>query len=1077
MRALSVLPDSGAATALPPGSAMEEAGTPAVSPRGSAAQPREGETVLAHPRGSEWRRWDLHVHTPYSDLNNGFGNDFEAYAKALFAKAVAAEIAVIGVTDYFTIAGYKELRALQRDSTRLERLLGSDLAAHAKQILLLPNIEFRLSDFVRVGEQDSRVNAHVIFSDQVSEREIEENFLHRLQFVSEASPGDLDSAKALTVANLKQFGARLKAEHPVFSNRSDLEVGMTQATVQHRDISEVLAKDGAFRRRYLFVVAADEDLSLISWDGQGHSTRKVLVQKSHMLFSANPGTRSFALGEKGETVDAFEKEFKSRKPCIHGSDAHSKEALFEVAEGRQLWVCADPTFDGLVQLCHEPASRVFIGLEPPALQRIRTAATKSIERIAFLRDEDVGPEAQWFSGSVPLNPGLVAVIGKKGSGKSALADVIGLLGNAKTREDFSFLRDNRFLNPKHALGHRFEATLAWRSGETDMRTLDARTDPSVPERVKHIPQNYLEKICVEIQESAAPTLFDRELECVIFSHVPRADRLGHTSLEDLFRHTTEQTEVRIGLLRQKLSQVNREHAELRQRSSKEAKRRLEAELEQRRGELEAHRKARPAEVADPRRQGDGSSEAEQAEKDLAAVVAEIERLDRSQKLLREREASAKRRRVAVSRLLDRIQNLKTSLDEFYAQSSEDAKLLDLDPRQLVKIEEDSRQLHDQGARLDQEIADITAALDKGDQGSDARKRDEASKRAEEIRMRLAEPQRRHQEYLRALANWRSREAEIQGSAEDPQSVKGLEARLAQLALLPGQAGEKRDERSRLVEEIFAAKSKLLDSYRELYRPVQEFMAAQGFTEELSALSFDAEIAVAGLEDGVLGLIHQGRRGSFQGEQEGRERLRALIKKHDFSSTKGVAEFLEDMGEHLTHDVRSQDRPETSVEAQLMRGATVDSVYDFLFGLNYLEPRFKLLWRGKPLDQLSPGERGTLLLIFYLLVDREDVPLVIDQPEENLDNETVAELLVPAVKNAKERRQIIMVTHNPNLAVVCDADQVIHASIDKSNGNRVTYTSGSIEDPTITRLIVNVLEGTKSAFDLRDAKYEILDRVA
>ncbi len=117
-----------------------------------------------------------------------------------------------------------------------------------------------------------------------------------------------------------------------------------------------------------------------------------------------------------------------------------------------------------------------------------------------------------------------------------------------------------------------------------------------------------------------------------------------------------------------------------------------------------------------------------------------------------------------------------------------------------------------------------------------------------------------------------------------------------------------------------------------------------------------------------------------------------------------------------------------------------------------------------------------MLIFYLLIDRENVPLVIDQPEENLDNETVAELLIPAVSHAKKHRQIILVTHNPNLAVVCDADQVVHASIDKANGNLVTYTSGAIEDPTITKLIVDVLEGTKPAFDLRDAKYEVLDRV-
>ena len=84
------------------------------------------------------------------------------------------------------------------------------------------------------------------------------------------------------------------------------------------------------------------------------------------------------------------------------------------------------------------------------------------------------------------------------------------------------------------------------------------------------------------------------------------------------------------------------------------------------------------------------------------------------------------------------------------------------------------------------------------------------------------------------------------------------------------------------------------------------------------------------------------------------------------------------------------------------------------------------------------------------------------------------MLVPAIKYAKERRQIIIVTHNPNLAVVCDADQVIHSRLDKTDGNRVSYKAGAIEDPTVTQLIVDVLEGTKPAFDLRDAKYEILE---
>ncbi len=125
---------------------------------------------------------------------------------------------------------------------------------------------------------------------------------------------------------------------------------------------------------------------------------------------------------------------------------------------------------------------------------------------------------------------------------------------------------------------------------------------------------------------------------------------------------------------------------------------------------------------------------------------------------------------------------------------------------------------------------------------------------------------------------------------------------------------------------------------------------------------------------------------------------------------------------------------------------------------------------KELSELSPGEKGTLLLVFYLLIDKSDVPLIIDQPEHNLDNETIYDLLVPAIKEARQKRQIILVTHNPNLAVVCDSDQVVCAAIDKTAGYIVSYTSGAIENPTINRRIVEVLEGTMPAFDNRGMKY-------
>lgn len=120
--------------------------------------------------------------------------------------------------------------------------------------------------------------------------------------------------------------------------------------------------------------------------------------------------------------------------------------------------------------------------------------------------------------------------------------------------------------------------------------------------------------------------------------------------------------------------------------------------------------------------------------------------------------------------------------------------------------------------------------------------------------------------------------------------------------------------------------------------------------------------------------------------------------------------------------------------------------------------------------LSPGEKGALLLIFYLLLDIDNKPLILDQPEDNLDNNSVAKILVRFIKNAKKQRQIIMVTHNPNLAVVADAEQIIYVNIDKQNNCEFTVESGSIENPDINKHIVDVLEGAMPAFRKRDDKY-------
>ena len=114
----------------------------------------------------------------------------------------------------------------------------------------------------------------------------------------------------------------------------------------------------------------------------------------------------------------------------------------------------------------------------------------------------------------------------------------------------------------------------------------------------------------------------------------------------------------------------------------------------------------------------------------------------------------------------------------------------------------------------------------------------------------------------------------------------------------------------------------------------------------------------------------------------------------------------------------------------------------------------------------------LLLIFYLQLDKDNIPLVIDQPEDNLDNDSIFAVLANCIRMAKENRQVILVTHNPNLAVGADAEQIVYVNLDKSDNYKFSYQTGPIEQSTMNHRIVKVLEGSQPAFVKRRLAYHI-----
>jgi ABC-type cobalamin/Fe3+-siderophores transport system ATPase subunit len=129
----------------------------------------------------------------------------------------------------------------------------------------------------------------------------------------------------------------------------------------------------------------------------------------------------------------------------------------------------------------------------------------------------------------------------------------------------------------------------------------------------------------------------------------------------------------------------------------------------------------------------------------------------------------------------------------------------------------------------------------------------------------------------------------------------------------------------------------------------------------------------------------------------------------------------------------------------------------------------ILLNNRPVERLSPGQRSSAMLPLIALA--ENAPLVIDQPEDNLDNRLVGKMLVDILTDLKEKRQIIVATHNPNIVVSGDAEQVIVLeALSNSKGKR--DRSGSIDTKEIVDAVVDIMEGGKEAFLVRQMRYSL-----
>jgi hypothetical protein len=265
------------------------------------------------------------------------------------------------------------------------------------------------------------------------------------------------------------------------------------------------------------------------------------------------------------------------------------------------------------------------------------------------------------------------------------------------------------------------------------------------------------------------------------------------------------------------------------------------------------------------------------------------------------------------------------------------------------------------------------------------------------------------------------------------------------------------------QHVFETLAQEAETLERLYQPLRHRLESDSRLEKLSFFvrrAVDVE-AWAGVGETLLDL----RKPPFLGA--GSIAAAARTGLSDAWATGAPAEAVTAMKAFTTQYVK----PAMDARKQ---GVTPHDLGKWFFSTEHISLEYGIRYEGLDLSNLSPGTRGIVLLTLYLAIDADDQrPLIIDQPEENLDPKSVYASLVPFFRDSARRRQIIIVTHNANLVVTTDSDQVVVAEAQRKSPSELPemhYAAGGLEDPRVRDLVCQYLEGGKEAFRKRSERY-------
>ena len=933
------------------------------------------------PRGSEWRKWDMHVHAPGTKLNDSYTEKSGRPDLDRFCEFVhKSDVAVLAITDYFSFDGYFAVKE------KYTELYADD------DVLFLPNLELRLP--VAVNRDGQYVNLHLIFNPDLT-RELADKFLRRLN--TEATVG-----VTRTRVTCDELSSKLEYESATVSI-SSIESAIRDTFGEH-------AVHSSERMQHLLVLASAKGDGIRA-GGLGRQRKNLLsdeIDKYCDAFFANAGSRDYFLDVSRLEGD----QVTLPKPVYDGCDAHSFEDL-ESSLGKEhsssgsssniTWIKADPTYAGLLQTLIEPADRVALQASRPD----KKERYQVIKRVSFS-----GTDA--FPREILFNPNLNSVIGSRSSGKSALlafmAHAVDPAGTIKAQAEAAGFSDGSQAGP--AAGFRWSdvsdttCEVEWESGGTTSG------------RVIYIPQNSLYKLSEqpgEITKRISPALF----RCAPDVRVAYDNAIKNAAMFNAdIRGTVDEwfrLEGRVGELSSELQNLGDKDA-------------IAAERDRLDGEIDRYKSSvslTDAEIEEYRSVRDelGGINAR-----LTEITDELGRLS-SYVVLPTDGASASISPGSVSvsitvrpsgddlpgRAAGRIADLSDSASDSLLEKLEEALI-----EAVTAAISERNSLTERLGRLQEENAPLIAKHEANDELS-----------------RLIGDHKKQVEVLEQISK----------RADDLSSVRaeqaGVVAKLGQL---------------------ISAKATGLEALSDTFGEVRRALGDLEFNIEYDVTRESVSHATAG--------VSRRKANAYIPEKGGEFNYRAALADPG-QFLRAIRDGRIDL--RKGYDAGAVARDVLTITDEIRFSARLDG--DQIGGFH--------------LSSMTPGKQALFALTLILNESQEPWPLLIDQPEDDLDSRSIYETIVPFLTRAKTVRQIIMVSHNANLVIGADSEQVIVANrhgADRKNleGRTFEYFSGALEHTkpvdlssanTLGRCGIRehaceVLDGGEEAFVKRREKYRI-----